>query len=285
MTDTKKELAGESTAIEIEADTSVGKKSNFQKYAESNSVGGLSFVLTGSSKIRRLLWLLILLCCVATSLFLLRNTVSKLIVRPTATTINNEPNANLEFPAVTICNLNLFSCLLANSDPASIVALQTIYTGSCSLAVESFPSPNSPIGSLIDQDARNFIQACVVGGNMVCTEVDFDVSISRLGVCYTFNSGKNGKPILRANATGFSEGLQLFVNIREDDYVGSFGHIVGATVTVHPQSEPPLGDEKGVYVAPEELHLFLQCFGHRICQQSAKCLPSKQILLLHVTIL
>lgn len=52
MTDTKKDLAGESAAVEIEADTSVGKKSNFQKYAESNSVGGLSFVLRGSSKTR-----------------------------------------------------------------------------------------------------------------------------------------------------------------------------------------------------------------------------------------
>lgn len=80
MTDSKKDLAEESAAIEIEPDTNVVKKSNFQKYVENNSVGGLSFVLTGSSKIRRLLWLLILLCCVATSLFLLRNTVSKLIM-------------------------------------------------------------------------------------------------------------------------------------------------------------------------------------------------------------
>lgn len=249
MTDTKKDNLGEESAIEIETDTNVVKKSNFQKYAENNSVGGLSFVLAGSSKIRRLLWLLILLCCVATSLFLLRNSVSKLITRPTATTINNEPNLDLDFPAVTICNLNWFSRRLVN-DPVSSLTLQGIYTGSCSLAVERYPSPNSPIGSLIDQDARSFIQACIVGGSSGCTEVDFDVSISRLGVCYTFNSGKNGKPILKANGTGFNEGLQLLVNVREDDYVGSFGHIVGTKVTVHPQSEPPLADEKGVYIAP-----------------------------------
>ena len=258
MTDTAdKEDLTQEFAVDLELDDrKTNKKTNFQKYAESNSVGGLPHVLSGSSLIRRILWLLIVLCCLGFSFYLLRNSVGKLIVRPTATTITSDPNLNLDFPAVTICNLNWFSASLIN-DPNAVEILREVYIRSCTLATELFPARNSPMGSMIDQNVVNWLFACIIGGNMGCSDTDFDVSISNLGVCYTFNSGKNGKPILKANATGFREGIQVWVNIREDDYVGSFGHSVGVKVIVHPQSEPPLPDERGVYMLPQELVLQL----------------------------
>ena len=116
------------------------KKSNYQKYAENTSVGGLSFVLSGSSKVRRILWLVILLSCIALSFYLLRNSITKLIIKPSATTITNEPNLSLEFPAVTICNLNWFSVRLANAyNPELLNGLRRLYSGTCLLYTS--PSP------------------------------------------------------------------------------------------------------------------------------------------------
>ena len=46
---------------------------------------------------------------VAICLFLVRNSFSKLLNPPTSTTITNDPNLSLDFPAVTICNVNAFS--------------------------------------------------------------------------------------------------------------------------------------------------------------------------------
>ena len=103
--DTPKEEEKDQTRMRQESE----KKSNLQKYAENNSVGGLSYVLLSKSKIRRLIWLIIILVSVAICLFLVRNSFSKLLNPPTSTTITNNPNLSLDFPAVTTCNVNAFS--------------------------------------------------------------------------------------------------------------------------------------------------------------------------------
>ena len=230
------------------------KKSNYQKYAENTSVGGLSFVLSGSSKVRRILWLVILLSCIALSFYLLRNSITKLIIKPSATTITNEPNLSLEFPAVTICNLNWFSVRLANAyNPELLNGLRRLYSGTdCDDVFANLSRRDVPMGALVDKDPTNFIGFCSFGTRtMSCDRVtDFDVSISRREVCYTFNSGKNGRQILKANGTGSYQGLQMLVSINQDDYVGTIGHHAGIRVALHPPSEPPTADEQGLLVPP-----------------------------------
>lgn len=229
-----------------------GQKSNFQKYAESTSVGGLTFVLTGSSKIRRLLWLIILVCCIAASFYLLRNSVTKLITRPTATSITKEPNLSLDYPAITICNLNWFSLsytTILGGDAAVNTLRQHLISGNCQAPYPAtFPASSVPIGSLVDQIKQRFIVTCLING-IQCNETDIDITISQNTICYTFNSGKNGKPLIKANAAG-PPGLDLVVDIREYDYVYTYKSEVGVTVTIHPQDEIPLAGERGILVAP-----------------------------------
>ena len=67
---------------------------------------------------------------------------------------------------------------------------------------------------------------------------------------YIFNSGRNGKPILKANGTGFTNGLRLLLYINQEDYVATFSHDAGAKIAVHPQSEPPLAGQLGVAIPP-----------------------------------
>ena len=52
------------------------------------------------------------------------------------------------------------------------------------------------------------------------------------------------------NSTGSREGLQLILNLDQSNYVGSFGHIYGVKVAVHPQSESPQVDKRGILVGP-----------------------------------
>ena len=89
------------------------EKTPYQAYAEETSVGGLKFVLTGSSIPKRITWLMILLACLAGFGYIVRNNFTKIINVPTATTVSSKTEITSNFPAVTICNLNIFSLEVA----------------------------------------------------------------------------------------------------------------------------------------------------------------------------
>jgi acid-sensing ion channel 5 len=221
------------------------KKSNLQKYAENNSVGGLSFVLSSKSRIRRLIWLIIILVCVAISLYLVRNTFSKLLDPPTSTTITNEPNLSLEFPAVTICNANAFSAKILQS-----------YDIIPELFFGNFVNTPAPLGDptlkqLTNNSVERFIKWCWFGGPP-CDNIDrdFEFSLNDFFACYTFNSGRSGKPIKKVNGTGANDGLRLIIDINDDDYSATAQDDAGIKIILHPQDEPPHPDIFGVAASP-----------------------------------
>jgi acid-sensing ion channel 5 len=237
------------------------KKSNLQKYAENNSVGGLSFVLSSKSRIRRLIWLIIILVCVAISLYLVRNTFSKLFNRPTSTTITNDPNLSLEFPAVTICNVNGLSRRLLwnhgiNPDRLS-VENDPSYEGN--YADYEYDPTNQgndtnyewkdPIlsANLADNDIKKFILECSFPNQLFC---EFEFSLNDLFACYTFNSGRSGKPIKKVTGTGANDGLTLLININQDDYSETPKRDAGIKILLHPQDEPPHPERFGVAASP-----------------------------------
>lgn len=222
------------------------KKSNFQKYAENNSVGGLSFVLTSSSKIRRVLWLAIILICVTISLYLLRNSFSKIINRPTSTTITSDPNLSLDFPAVTICNVNIFSAEKLIKNGISVGDVTEAYNDPDKC--QYLNGLNFTISDLINTTVSRFITFCNFG-EYPCSDEDFVFTLNQLNACFTFNSGTK-KPILKVNGTGVRQGLELTLDIFQDDYVGTMNEDAGVKITVHPQGEPPLPNDLGLAAAP-----------------------------------
>ena len=223
------------------------KKSNFQKYAENNSVGGLLYVLTSKSKIRCLIWLIIILVCVATSLYLVRNSFSKLLNRPTSTTITNDPNLSLEFPAVTICSINAFSAKKLEIYGINIQDIKDIYDFE---PLENLEGLNLALTELVNTTASSLIEikSCDFA-NSSCDIDDFDFLLKDSHACFTFNSGRK-KPIRKVSGTGINQGLGFYFNGKEDDYVASFIGDAGARIVVHPQGEPPQPDSFGVAASP-----------------------------------
>ena len=223
------------------------KKSNFQKYAENNSVGGLLYVLTSKSKIRRLIWLIIIVVCVAISLYLVRNSFSKLLNPPTSTTITNDPNLSLDFPAVTICSINAFSAKKLESYGINLQGVRDIYDYEPPENMDGF---NIALTELMNTTASRFIEieGCDFA-NSSCGIDDFDFLLKDLYACFTFNSGRK-KPIRNVSGTGINQGLSFFFNGKEDDYVATIIGDAGARIVVHPQDEPPQPDRFGVAASP-----------------------------------
>ena len=174
------------------------KKSNFQKYAESNSVGGLSFVLTSKSRTRRFIWLVIILASVAISFYLVRNSFSKLIKPPASTTITNDPHLSLEFPAITICNVNAFSAEKLRSYGIDTQIIREVYNQQSEGRLDAF---NLTIAELVTTTASDFISFCYLGEYFCDIDEDFDFYLKDLYACFTFNSGWK-RPIRRVNGTG-----------------------------------------------------------------------------------
>ena len=181
----------------------------------------------------------------------MRNTFSKLLNPPTSTTITNEPNLNLEFPAVTICNVNAFSAEIVKSyglDPAAIY--------STNYDPDPFNRPpyegNDPLlEQLTNNSTESFIRNCWFG-DQPCDNIDkdFEFSLNDFFACYTFNSGQSGRPIKKVNGTGANDGLTLIIDINQEDYSNTAKADSGIKILIHPQDEPPHPNRFGVAASP-----------------------------------
>ena len=243
----------------------------YQVYTkENNSVGGLKYILTGSSIPKRIVWLVILLVCLAGFGYIVRNNFTKIVNVPTATTVSSKTETTLTFPAVTICNLNIFSAYISRNivnkffaerlgyQPDLVGDLRAVYTSNsiteCNKHFEKYNHPSiqlehSDFLSLAPTEPQDFIYECKFGGKRCNITTDFVPIRTRLGRCFTFNSGRN-QPIFRASGPGVTHGLQLQLVVHEDDYVATLAGDAGIKIAVHDQSVPPLPDELGLAVPP-----------------------------------
>ena len=231
------------------------KKNPFKEYAEHNSVEGLHKVLSAKSIIRGLAWLVVLLVCIAAAGYALRNNFIKIANPPTSTTISTTTLTTLDFPAVTVCNLNIFSAALARTfsfSEAIIADLRTVFDGNnqrCYSVLEQYYGlETADFTDLIKISPNDLISRCRFGGEECNITTDFVPTLTHLGICFTFNNGT--LPIRKVNNAGVRNGLQLELKVNEDDYIATFGGDAGIKIAVHPQSEPPLPDELGIAVPP-----------------------------------
>ncbi|OXB55251.1 UNVERIFIED_CONTAM: hypothetical protein H355_012616, partial [Colinus virginianus] len=99
---------------------------------------------------------------------------------------------------------------------------------------------------------------------------------TRLGKCYTFNSGQPGTELLTTLQGGAGNGLELMLNIQQEEYLPVWGdtdetsYEAGVKVQIHSQQEPPFIDQLGFGVAPG-FQTFVSCQQQR---------PSRQLVYL-----
>ncbi|KAM5127166.1 acid-sensing ion channel 1C-like, partial [Mantella aurantiaca] len=103
--------------------------------------------------------------------------------------------------------------------------------------------------------------------------VTYDAVFTRYGKCYVFNSGKPGFKLLDTLKGGTGNGLELMMDIQQDEYLPLFNETAetsleaGVKVQIHSQDEPSSIDQLGFGVAPG-FQTFVSCQ-----QQKLKYLP------------
>ncbi|XP_032807396.2 acid-sensing ion channel 1-like isoform X1 [Petromyzon marinus] len=102
-----------------------------------------------------------------------------------------------------------------------------------------------------------------------CKPQDFITVYTRYGKCYTFNSGKGGRPLLTTVKGGMGNGLEIMLDIQQEEYLPVWGENdetsfeAGIKVQIHSQDEPPLIDQLGFGVSPG-FQTFVSCQEQRL---------------------
>ena len=106
------------------------------------------------------------------------------------------------------------------------------------------------------------------------------------GLCYTFNSGQPGYPLLEQSSAGRNAGLLLQLDAQPEQYYGPFNLLEGTgfRMLVHDQNEWPDMENHGIDVSPGFSNT-VRIQRHKVMKPALKqsCLNSRHFIKLQVS--
>ena len=282
------ETASEITSVNGNANTKSNedrqpKSESFRSFTEETSLHGARFLFS-SNVFRRLFWTLLLMLNIGYCVYQIYESVDFYYQRPfntkiTTKTANN--TTNMPFPAVTLCNLNLFNLrrfrsfqISRNMSIKEIEEKGKVYAkmlaGSKDVfnndskrkheelfwrfhgKVPSFFYLNAFSHKIEDMllPASRF-DSCFIDETGCGPQNFTSFTSSTFGQCYTFNSGRDGHPVINATMAGQLNGLKLLLNIERDNYLDNpLNPFAGLAVLVHDQQTFPFMEQFGFVVQP-----------------------------------
>uniref|UniRef100_A0A8C2JZ14 Uncharacterized protein n=1 Tax=Cyprinus carpio TaxID=7962 RepID=A0A8C2JZ14_CYPCA len=242
------------------------------------SLHGANHVFVEDKKfsIRRGLWAAVFLLAIAMFLMQVVDRVIYYLQYDYVTMLDERNAKNMTFPAITLCNYNSFRrSQLSYSD--------LLFMGPL-LGYEDNMAPGIPLAPEPDRQGSRFSLAeffnrtrhsmedmlleCNFAGKE-CGPEHWREIFTRYGKCYTFNSGQDGRPLLITMKGGMGNGLELMLDIQQDEYLPVWGETdetsfeAGIKVQIHTQDEPPFIDQLGFGVAPG-FQTFVSCQEQRL---------------------
>ncbi|GFT73029.1 FMRFamide-activated amiloride-sensitive sodium channel, partial [Nephila pilipes] len=247
---------------------------------KKSSIYALNQIGNSSTAIRKVIWAFILIgglvgCCSQIYRYL-----SAYYAYPVVINIDSINRFSLEFPGVTVCNLNsvrnaYFGCVLRKLDsdrcnlsmipvPITLKEAVTLDPPYCSEDKDStlseefleriqfqslyFSLKNSSRFHYGHQK-EDFIILCSFNGEK-CSLSDFNLHLDNMyGNCFTFNKANSSKPPLETSFVGPNSGLTLELNVQSDDYI-LLTKSVGARVVIHDPYQEPTPQDQGINVSP-----------------------------------
>ncbi|NXM66999.1 ASIC1 protein, partial [Serilophus lunatus] len=274
-----------------EEEVDSGQPVSIQAFASSSTLHGLSHIFSYERlSLKRVVWALCFLASLALLALVCTNRIQYYFLYPHVTKLDEVAATRLTFPAVTFCNLNEFrfsrvtkndlyhagELLALLNNRYEIPDTQTADEKQLEILQDKANFRNfkpKPFNMLefydrAGHDIREMLLSCFFRGEQ-CTPEDFKVVFTRYGKCYTFNAGQDGKPRLITMKGGTGNGLEIMLDIQQDEYLPVWGETdetsfeAGIKVQIHSQDEPPLIDQLGFGVAPG-FQTFVSCQEQRL---------------------
>ncbi|KFM78077.1 Amiloride-sensitive sodium channel subunit alpha, partial [Stegodyphus mimosarum] len=247
----------------------------------NSSILPVSRMTHRQSKPSKIFWMLILIVCVFSCCYEAYRFFNIYLQYPVIINLDVQNNTSIDFPAVTICNLNRMKgynkkCILEKrtwKECRQIVPLRrTSFTLVLSERVKyTLDVQNETEKSYINQaktfmnhytntDAESrrcygymlheLIQKCSFN-SIPCNESDFAFFQSmQYGNCYTFNKDSGSNIALRnVSKVGSDNGLELHLDLKVYSYL-DLTQSVGARVVIHSPDEDPNPEDDGINISP-----------------------------------
>ena len=187
----------ESSASESsEPNKLIAAKRRWNGFVESSTLHGLQHVFTSRSPCRRIIWAVFLLLGMAWFSFQSSKLVTKYYSYPVTTKVTQVYEDEPEFPAITICNFNMFrSSAVQASEYADLFTyvlrhLRGIDVSNDTVDWSKYESINlTEFTLLTGHRIEETLSTCFWNGEL-CTAKNFTPVLTSMGLCYTFNSGK-----------------------------------------------------------------------------------------------
>ncbi|XP_006867972.1 PREDICTED: acid-sensing ion channel 5 [Chrysochloris asiatica] len=245
-------------------------------FALSTSFHGIHNIVRNRSKIRKLIWLVVVLGSVSLVVWQIYSRFVNYLTWPTTTSVEVQYVEKMEFPAVTFCNLNRFQ-----TDPVAkfgiifflwsivskVVHLQEIstnYTGSKEAIDFLTRHQNFSITEFVKKNGfylnNSTLLECDFFGRR-CGPKDFAHVFTEYGNCFTFNHGGNIQPRKKVSVSG--KGLSLLFNVKQKEFTDdpALGFVdAGIVFVIHSPNKVPQFDGLGLS-SPVGMHAWVT-----ICQ-------------------
>ncbi|XP_059162879.1 amiloride-sensitive sodium channel subunit alpha-like [Physella acuta] len=266
----------------------------FYKYAKRASFNGMVFILKSQNPIVKALWTLLVLAAAGASIFHLFYLFSNFYEFQKYSKVNLK-FSSLQFPAVTVCNVNMMRfSKIANASKAvkNLFAQDNDYTATTT------DEPDLKDSGLLKWVAEREQALCTYckycwdqgeGQNSSLYEFDdyftyvynkqplaFKQIVSpQYGNCYTIEN-----PDFISRKSGAASGLELILSLETEDYSPVTTSSRGARVIIHEPQTIPFQDENDIAISPG-MHTMIglrQVKINRMGAPYAPCEPGEEFL-------
>ena len=171
-------------------------------FVENTTLHGLSYVVTGKSRIRRILWAVFLLTAIAFFSYQSISMLKKYFSFPNTTKVSLKYDSMPDFPAVTICNFNKYRSSVVKN-------LTSLGLGGATYENVDFSTLTNLTQFLFDagHQINDTMHSCRWNGKQTCDYRNFTPVLTSMGLCHTFNSGMFWDFLILASLLFFFENL------------------------------------------------------------------------------
>ena len=207
-------------------------KEHIKDLIDNSSLHGLSYIFDKRHPIRRVVWFFITVSAFIYSMLKVYESTVNHFSFPFNTARMRQYVDEMDFPAVSFCNINDLRMSVLNGT-----------------AVDNAILHNEPGNVTAEEYTRTFKSAahevkemlvdCEFDGQKCSTDNFTQFNWMQGDRCFTFNSGKVGHKLLKLDGSGVERSLSLTINVQHYDYYRD-RMVSGIHLMLHGQDETPV---------------------------------------------
>ncbi|XP_070552311.1 acid-sensing ion channel 2-like [Ptychodera flava] len=233
------------------------RKILFSNFADDFGISGVQ-VIVGRAVVplRRLLWIVVLLAGMGVMTYQIAERVAYFASFPSHVSVKLHYVDHLTFPAVAICNFNMFGYTATENSNLTHL-LYDIYANSEAMHVIDFDAYdiNATASEEFYISHAHALSEMILEPTWKKTSIDrdaFQTILTDFGVCYAFNTGDDNYGIREVDDTGKTFGLGMLLDTYHWNYNVGPESGVGFQLMLYPQGDVPLVTDLGFAIAVGE---------------------------------